>query len=304
MIFKRLGQLEKFELLKPEFRGSQAPTPYLMDNRIRVYFSARNSANQSLPFYMDLDKENPLIVLDRAETPILGLGPPGEGDDSGVMVSHVFKYKADNRLRMLYTGWNKGTLKARYRTCCMEAVINDDTGEWVKLGIFLDRTRLHPCGTSMPFINILEEDDYGPLRYEYHFMGYTKWEDSQPNYTIYRDYIDALEVNSYLDPTPIITILPDEAAARSWIYGEFLLFSTRHLEGYRSKNEKAYKIEYAVRTPTGHYTEKNKLLILEDNNPMQAYPSILEVDGKTYMFYNSGKPNDFCSPINIAIQVK
>lgn len=320
-MFEKLGVLPRFSAgemrigngLFPEDRSrdsiigrwqnSQAPTPYLMEDRIRIYFSAREQySKHSYPFYIDVSRDNPLEELGRSQIPALELGNPGEGDDSGVMVSHVYSLKADNKLRMLYTGWNKGTTEARYRTCCMSAIFED--GIWKKQGILMDRSSIAPCGTSMPFINIIEEDDYGPTEYEYHYMAYTKWEKSEPFYNIYRQRVSVFSGDVMYDKDPLISVSKEQSVARSWVWKNLLFYSTRGSMDYRSSNAESYKIEYSIRNSNGLYDPQGKLTILGETNPMTAYPSLLESEGVVYLFYNAGEPNDFQSPISVARLVK
>src|ERR1700722_5125288 len=133
MIFKKLGQLPAFKSSQldtqhyrelggnftrriPMYSGSQAACPYVMEDRIRVYFSARDQHNRSFPFFYDLDLNNPLKVLDTCNDPLLELGASGRFNDSGNMVSQITKSQWNDTLVMQVTGWNKGSGDIRYRT--------------------------------------------------------------------------------------------------------------------------------------------------------------------------------------------
>ncbi|MDH5479765.1 MAG: hypothetical protein OEX11_03285 [Nitrosomonas sp.] len=65
----------------------QGPVAIVLDNRIRVYFSARNINGKSYPAYVDLDKTNPQEVLKIYDQPIMSYGPLGTFNDV-LLISH------------------------------------------------------------------------------------------------------------------------------------------------------------------------------------------------------------------------
>ena len=55
----------------------QCPTPLVMQDRVRVYFSERNSSNRSHIYYVDLELDDPTKILhDPSGNPVLENGKP------------------------------------------------------------------------------------------------------------------------------------------------------------------------------------------------------------------------------------
>src|SRR5436189_3373132 len=66
---------------------AQVPTPLLVDDVIRVYFSSRPEKNLSQTSFVDLERNDPLKILHINEAPILPLGKAGTFDEHGIMPS-------------------------------------------------------------------------------------------------------------------------------------------------------------------------------------------------------------------------
>lgn len=310
MKFKKIGQLPKFTACDPRsggslsslpgavklVNGSQAPTPIVLPNGdIKVYFSSRNDLKQSLPFYYIFDPVT-FEIMEKRLVPILSLGSPGEGDDSGVMPSHYLVQ--ENGLHvLLYTGWNNGTGKARYRTCAMKATSMDGVN-WQKTGIMLDRSLQAPCGTSMPFLDIKEQDSYGLMDSTLYYMAYTKWENGEPFYDIrgqHRNVFDgSLDMGN-----PLIPLKDNEGGiARQWKWQDKLFYCYRGQSKYRTEVLESYKIGYA-QLEDREWIRKDDITIegLDSNSLMQAYPALVDLlDGRTFMLFNE----TFTGQISIA----
>ena len=285
MRFKKIKQLPIFESGEvgemngitgdfypiPEYRGSQAPAPLVREDRIRVYFSARNQDKQSHIFYYDLDKDT-LDVIDTPNKPLIPLGNPGEADEDGTMVSQVL-----DENHILYTGWNKGNDNVRYRTSCMIYQNN-------KKMILADRTDKSPCGTSMP----LYTDDSGDTTL---YMSYYKWEKSEPFYSI--TFHDAFEYP--------LNLPKDKCYARPTFYDNKVFVSVRDPYNYRSQKESTYKLFYFdfnrdVRYDNASIDLKEVIIDNSEEDFMQAYGYPIAVGNKVLLFYN----NNFQSEIQIA----
>lgn len=290
MKFKFLAKLPKFECGEfyvgendhepyappyiPEYSGSQAPTPHLMKDRIRCYFSARDVFKKSHCFYYDLDRNNPAKVLYKHEESVIPLGAIGEADEDGVMCSQIIQDQ------ILYTGWDSlNRSNVRYRTSCMSY----DKGVEFK-DILCERAFYAPCGTSMPFL-----DERRDLLY---FMGFTKWENSEPQYSIFADYYldfgigyqkTVCEEEGYSFARPVLLSLNNR---------DLVFYSKRGNMDYRKDPAKMYKM-YVKRED-----REEKLIKIEgDDSVMMCYGYPLKVGKKVYLFYNSGS---FTSEIKIA----
>lgn len=286
MKFKYLGSLPKFELYsffvvnissggtRLDYSGSQAPTPQLMDDRLRIWFSARDRENRSNAFYYDVSLDDPLNVIGQANKPQIPLGPPGSPHEHGVMPSCVVGDA------MYFAGWeNPKRDDVRYRTTCMWYRFKDK-----KVGLLKDRDSEFMFGSSMPFMCL---DDY----FNFYIMGYKGWEASEPMYSIF-------EFDSANDSVCQILNISGKSIARPTMLDNKVIVSIRHNHDYRNNSDKMYRMFFFQ--PNDSFN--NGYITIEgDNNPMQCYGYPVTIDNKTYLLYNSGGgPEGFTSPIRVA----
>jgi len=84
------------------------PTPEtLSDGLVKIYFSGRNSDNQSHIGWAILDLAAPDTIVDFSPEPVLSPGLLGCFDDNGVTPSCVVQSEGETRL--YYIGWNPGS---------------------------------------------------------------------------------------------------------------------------------------------------------------------------------------------------
>lgn len=127
---------------------AQMPTPYVMEDRVRVYYSCRRN-NKSFPCYFDL-AEDLTTVLGHREG-IVDPSPAGRFDSDGFMPSCVIK-KGDE-LWMYYVGWLALAGEAKYHTAIGLAASRD--GEfWTRKfdAPVMDRTREEPGIHTTPYV--------------------------------------------------------------------------------------------------------------------------------------------------------
>lgn len=94
-----------------DFAKSHAmvPTPLQIDDKTwRIYYSSRNSKNQSAIFWFNLRLGNSFSIEETSKEPILMPGRLGCFDDNGVTPSCLI-YLRDGSLAMYYIGWNPGS---------------------------------------------------------------------------------------------------------------------------------------------------------------------------------------------------
>lgn len=284
MKFQKLGRLKEFRAgvahytehdKSSQYMGSQAACPVVMKDRIRVYFSARDSQKQSHCFFYDLNRDNPLEIIDTCTEPLIPLGKPGEFDEHGTMPSWA------NKDVIWFTGWNKtGRDDVRYRTACGYFVLKTK-----EKGILLDRLNNAPCGTSMPFQYV--DGNYTYILY----MSYIGWEDGEPLYEI-------SEHTSYLgyegtteDYETLLHLKANEGGlARPVMFKNKLFYCKRGKTKYRTNRDESYKMFYCSLR-----NKKETPIEVEgcESDLMIAYGYPFQVDKKVYMLHNS----DFTSPL-------
>jgi len=291
LTFKKIGSLPSVNIPSGigmsdvKYHGSQAPSPVLMQDKIRVYFSARDLENRSLPFYYDLDIDNPLKVIKYYSTqPLFELGSPGEADDAGIMISQAILSDVNTVGQLNYTGWNVSFGKCRFRTTCMYAQWNEKT--WNRYYAF-DRATEDPCGVSMQ--TFLKENFY---------MSIFKWEEGEPYYQINSIYFD---YNGETERYPILKLNDNEGGlARPiefWLdKNMYLFYCRRGKKTYRTDFNETYKFGLAKYDNRQWKRIDDQIELLNESGFMQAYPYPLRVKDKVYLFYN----NHFTSHICIA----
>jgi hypothetical protein len=89
------------------------PTPFVLDDRIRVYATSCDDDLRGRIFRVDLDREDPCRVLEFDPAPVLDLGPAGAFDEHGVNPSQIVE--RDGRLLLYYIGWQRISAEVPYR---------------------------------------------------------------------------------------------------------------------------------------------------------------------------------------------
>ena len=85
------------------------PTPDDLGNGIfRIYYSGRNSENQSHIGWSDIDLNNSYKIISNSKEPVLRPGKLGCFDDNGVTPSCVINI-SNNEKALYYIGWNPGS---------------------------------------------------------------------------------------------------------------------------------------------------------------------------------------------------
>jgi hypothetical protein len=105
---------------------AMAPTPYVMNDRVRVFFAACDSDMRGRVFSADFEPEPPFRLIGRVDGPVLDLGEPGAFDADGVNATQAFE--ADGRLALLYVGWRRGPADEPY-TLFTGLAFSDDGGQ-------------------------------------------------------------------------------------------------------------------------------------------------------------------------------
>ena len=71
---------------------AQIPTPIKLNKEtLRIFFSTRNNEGITQAGYIDVDIDQPEIIKDIAQEPIIKIGSHGLDDDSGAMPFSIVK---------------------------------------------------------------------------------------------------------------------------------------------------------------------------------------------------------------------
>ena len=102
---------------------AQCPTAILLEDRIRIFFSARLENQQSLPTFIDVEKENPQNIIALNPNPVLERGRRGTFDENGIIPSYFIR--KDGQLYFYYAGWSQ-CKNVPYKNFTGLAISNDN----------------------------------------------------------------------------------------------------------------------------------------------------------------------------------
>lgn len=295
MSWKKLGLVFDIENVQIPWLRSHAmiPTPFLMDDRIRVFFTGRNTKGQSQVSYVDVDRSDPRSILYVHDQPLFDVGGIGTFDDCGILATCVVR--DENKVYMYYTAYSiAGTVP--YRNSIGVAISRDGGNTFSRMfnGPIVDRSRDEPFFTISPWV--LKVGDLWHMWY----ASATGWIEvnGKPEslYHIKYAYSKDAIVWSRENVSCVHVLHPDEANARPSVVldGDTwkMWFCYRGSADFRDGKD-SYRIGYAeapVAVPTCWHRDDASAGIACGPEPfdekMQAYPCVCDVDGRRYLFYN------------------
>lgn len=271
---------------------AQCPTAILLDDRIRVFFSARQKNQQSLPVYIDLDRNNPMEVINFCSEPIIGFGRKGTFDENGIIPSYFIE--KDGKLYFYYAGWSQ----------CKNVPYKNFTG----LAISEDGGTTFKKYTEAPVFSL---DEFNPLS----ATGPCIVPRQNDYLAIYSTGIDWIEIDGKLEHTYLLTYASSKDAVNWKGTGKIIIrpekefsahckptiifvnglyhmwFSTRGSYNFREAGSDAYRLGYAYSDDLINWTRDDSKVGIDVSeegwdSEMICYPHILKVDDKYLMFYN------------------
>lgn len=293
MGWKKLGLIFDLKEHNIEWIKSHAilPTPLLLEDRIRVYFSARSKQGQSCISFVDLKRDNPEEIIYVHDRPILEKGRLGTFDDCGVLATCVIRH--DEAIYLYYNGYNvRNTVP--WSNAIGLAVSNDEGMSFKRMfeGAVIDRNAEEPYFAVSPCI--IKEGEI-----------WHAWYTSGIGWIIINNIPEPLYVIKYANSadgifwkrdniTCIPQMNPQEATARPSVIKEngkyHMWFTYRGSQDFRDGID-SYRIGYAETDDPLHWVRDDSQsgLVHDDQEwdaKMQAYPAILKIGDKKYLFYN------------------
>lgn len=267
------------------------PTPVLLDDRVRIYYSVRDAKGRGVPMFVDVDRASPTRVIGGSSAPLLALGVPGSFDDNGVVPTSVVR-ALDGRWLMYYVGFELCT-QVRYRLMTGLAV-SDDGLRWERhqSTAILDRSpgeELFRCG---PFVAI----ESG--RYRMWYIAGNTWtrvgDKELPIYELrHLESTDGITWGSRGTRSLQIEGPDEHGFGRPWVRatadGYEMFFSVRR------RSVGAYRLGYARSRDGIAWARADGELGLDVSpgsfdSDMICYAVPLVIDDREYCFYNG---NDF-----------
>lgn len=298
-IWRRLGRIfNPLEITDRPWlkRFAQAPATLVFDDIVRVYFSCRPAPDAqgqyvSYSAYVDLDRRDLTVIRAIAREPVLTLGGMGTFDEFGTYPLSVIRH--NDEIRAYFGGWTRCE-SVPFNVAIGAASSTDDGKTFTRLGAgpVIGYSPDEPFVMSGPKIR-----RFNGLWHLYYIAG-KKWimhdGRAEPVYTIRmalsEDGINWEKQNRELLPVRLeeneCQASPDVTFANGCYH---MFFCYRYSTDYRG-HEKGYRIGYAS-SPDGLNWQRDDaragLDVAADgwDAEMVSYPHILQLDGKTYMFY-------------------
>ena len=265
------------------------PVPIYLEslNVVRVFFGSADKNIHSRVFYIDLNPDNLSEILFESQNCALDLGRLGTFDDSGVVPSCVIKKGNDI---LLYTVGFQRCEKVPYM---LYAGIAKSKNNGVSFSRphdvpILGRTPERPVSQGAPSV-IFHEGIYKM----WHWYS-TEWINVKGK--LYLDYkIGYAESYDGLkwDMKDLCCVKPNKDNDEFAVARPFVIFEDNIFKMWYSIRfvEKLYRIGYAESLDGLDWKRKDNLAGIDVSDSgwdseMICYPSIIDIKGKRYLFYN------------------
>lgn len=271
---------------------AQCPTAVVLDDKIRIFFSARLPSQQSLPTFIDVDIDDPSKVLSLNPEPVLTRGKLGTFDENGIIPSYFMRNHGE--LYFYYAGWSR-CLNVPYKNFTGLAISNDN-------GMTFRKFSDGPCFT-------LNEHD--PLS----ATGPCIMERNGEFVAIYSTGTDWHQIGEKLEHTYLLTYATSKDAIHWKTTGDIIVqpndefeaickpaiiekdglyhmwFSKRGSHNFRQAGGTSYRLGYATSTDLISWNRDDSKAGIDVSSSgwdsdMICYPHIVEANGKYFMFYN------------------
>ncbi len=264
----------------------------LNTNELRIYYSTRDSNNESSISFFDVNINNPSEIIYVHEKPIFLKGNIGTFDDSGVMPAYLLK---ENNIKYLYyIGWTTGKTVS-YRNSIGLSISTDNGKTFNRYcdGPIIG-TGMHDSSFTGTFTVYKEKNLYHGF-----YLSCNKWlkKDSkyEPIYDIKYTYSKD-KFNWIREGHTAIPLKKEEGGIASStivkVNNSYLMwYSYRKKFNYRRNRLNSYKIGFSVSRDLKNWKRKDNEVGIEKSkngwdSEMMAYPYVIAHKDKLLMFYN------------------
>ncbi|OGT60443.1 MAG: hypothetical protein A3E85_04380 [Gammaproteobacteria bacterium RIFCSPHIGHO2_12_FULL_45_12] len=270
---------------------AMVPTPILIDDVIRVFYSTRNHLGKSSIAFVDLDRTNCSRIVRYSESPVLSSGALGTFDDSGVTCDSIVDL--GDAIYMYYIGWNQ-LVATPYRNT-IGLAISDDRGvtfERYSEAPIMERTKAEPYFCTSPWV--MKEG----VQWHMWYSCITKWilVNDKPEALYHIKYASSedgihwerQDVNCILPQSEFEANVRPSVAKIDGLYRMWYCYRGSH--DFRDGAD-SYRLGYAE-SKDGKQWERldsmiaSQMSLSDWDDTMQAYPAIINVDGNYLLFYN------------------
>lgn len=292
MGWKKLGRI--CTLGESSTRSSthmQGPVAIIINNRIRIYFAARDSVGKSYPARLDVDITNPTKILDLSENAIMSLGPMGTFDDEGSMPACAID--CGQNILLYYSGWNR-RITVPYHNTTGLACSKDQGLNFERMfdGPLLDRTPTEPWMAVTPWVRKEGE------KWKMWYVSGLGWIESDgkldPIYGVkYAESTDAIHWERDGKLTIPMRYAAEAIARPSVIHADgryHMWYCYRDTKEFRD-GAGSYRIGYSQSMDGLEWQRCDTLAGIDVSSSgwdsrMLCYPYVLQVERQYYLFYN------------------
>lgn len=281
--WERLGLIFKPDT-NLEWSKSHAmiPTPFKLDGKQLIYYSGRNSFNQSSIGCFQVQLEDSPRVVHSINEPLLQPGELGCFDDNGVSPSCVIEL-SDGEIAMYYIGWNPGstTRMNLYGGLAISHDRGNSFVRWSKSPI-LERTQTDPLMNTAPWV-VKAADGY-----RMYYVSAIKWVDKDsPRYNVKI----AFSSNGYEWDRSGQVVLDFSDKSETALARPFVIQESGIWRMWVSRRVGEYAVAYAESHDGISWVRKDDLFGLKPNGTseeqvMTEYSAVVRSDGSLFMFYN------------------
>jgi predicted GH43/DUF377 family glycosyl hydrolase len=261
------------------------PVPlHLSGDLFRVYFGTRDGQNHTHIGYVEFDIKRPNNILHISSEHVLGPGPRGYFDDSGVYPGQIVE--REQKLFMYFLGRNNGVPPLYYM--CIGLAVSEDHGKTFRRlfkSPLMGRSESDPWMVASPFVR--NEGD----RWRMWYLSGFKWDETGENPHSYyhikyaestdgihwqRDGLVCIDLRRGETNIACPTVLKEGGTYKMW---------------YSYVAGQGYRIGYAESSDGYAWTRKDDEVGIDvspsgwDSQDM-AYPYVFKYAGKKYMLYS------------------
>ncbi len=265
------------------------PVPYILDRKkeiVRVFFTCRTEANLSHIGYVDVDFLDNHKIIQVSSKPVLAPGALGLFDDSGTAMGYLVEKESE--LYLFYLGWNLKVTVPWLNTIGM-AKANSINHEFKKCNLapLMDRSHEDPYSISYP--SVLFDDGI----YKMWYGSNLSWGKDQSEMQHVIKYAESKDLKTWVRSNEIHIPLMHQneyALSKPWVVktgsGYKMWYSYR-----ANKDITTYRIGYAESGDGKKWTRKDETAGIDVSasgwdSEMICYPSVFDLNNKTYMLYN------------------
>ncbi len=271
---------------------AQLPVADVLNDRLRIYYSSRNSLGQSNISFIEVDKDDPRKIIFECNKTLLNLGSLGSFDDSGIMPSSIInvgEYKY-----LYYVGWTTRQT-VPYQNAVGLAISYDGGSVFQKVseGPVISINHIEPYFSGTAFVMF----EMGVFKMWY--LSCTKWEiiDGRPEPFYNMKYAESSDgiiwkqtgkVSIELDDNEggivSASVIKEDGIYKMW-YGK------RGKNNFRNNINNSYRIGYAESIDGITWERKDNLSGIDISlsgwdSEMISYPCVYRIGSSLMMLYN------------------